>query len=111
MPAAYRTNSADADLRNIAYQIGVASGRPLTAEKIVDELIDRCEDLAETSRKSLVGTAAPELGAGIRLISHRRWVIIFRYVDDGVLILRFADGSQDYLSWKLGGPSVDLTGF
>jgi plasmid stabilization system protein ParE len=103
MPVAYRTHTADADLRNIAYQIGVESGRPLTAEKVVDDLIDRCDRLAETSPMSQLGTAAPELGEGIRLLSHRRWVIIFRYVDDGVLILRFADGSQDYLSWKLIG--------
>jgi hypothetical protein len=28
-------------------------------------------------------------------------VIIFRYIDEGVLVLRIADGRQDYLSWKL----------
>ena len=101
MSVVYRTESADADLRNIAYQIGVKSARPLTAEKIIDELIDCCNQLAELSHISQMGTAAPELGRGIRLFSHRRWVIIFRYTDDGVLVLRVADGSQDYLSWKL----------
>lgn len=105
MPAAIRTSAADADLRNIAYQIGVESGRPAAAERIVDELIGRCDQLAATSSASQVGTAAPELGEGIRLISHRRWVIIFRHIDEGVLILRFVDGRQDYLSWKLSGPS------
>jgi hypothetical protein len=49
-----------------------------------------------------LGTAAPELGLGVRLFSHQRWVILFRYVDDGLLVLRIADGSEDYLAWKLG---------
>jgi plasmid stabilization system protein ParE len=102
MPVAYRTVSADNDLRDIAFQIGIESGRPLAAERIVDELIECCNQVALNSAGSRFGTSAPELGRGIRLLSHRRWVIIFRYIDDGVLILRFADGSQDYLSWKFG---------
>jgi plasmid stabilization system protein ParE len=105
MRAARCTASASDDLRNIGYQIGVESGRPLTAEKIIDELIDCCDHLAELSSVSRLGTAVPELGQGVRLFSHNRWVIIFRYVDEGVLVLRIADGSQDYLSWKLGGRS------
>ena len=40
-----------------------------------------------------------DLGPGVRLFAHRRWVIIFRYVENGALILRIVDGSQDYLSW------------
>ena len=102
MAVAYRTLAADNDLRSIAYQIGFESGRPRTAERIVDELIDCCDQLAKLSVISRLGTAAPELGHGIRLFTHRRWVIIFRYIDEGVLILRIADGSQDYFSWKLG---------
>ena len=100
MPA-FRTEAADNDLRGIAYQIGVESGRPATADKITDELIDCCDQLAELSSVSQLGTATPELGREIRLFTHRRWVIIFRYLDEGVLILRIADGSQDYLAWKL----------
>ncbi len=102
MAVAYRTTAADSDLRQIAYQIGVESGRPRIADKVVDELIACCAQLAELSPISCIGTDAPELGRGIRLFSHRRWVIIFRYVSDGVYILRIADGSQDYLSWKFG---------
>jgi plasmid stabilization system protein ParE len=102
MPRAYRTDAAEEDLRNIAYEIGVRNGRPNTADRVVDELIDCCDQLADLSSLSQIGTSSPELGAGVRLFSHRRWVVIFRYIDDGVLILRIADGSQDYLSWKLG---------
>jgi plasmid stabilization system protein ParE len=102
MPVAIRTQIADEDLRNIAYQIGVESARPSTADRTVDELVDCCDQLAKLTAISQMGTAAPELGRGVRLFSHRRWVIIFRYIDDGVLVLRIVDGSQDYLSWKFG---------
>jgi len=101
MPAAHRTDAANRDLVEIAVQIGVESGRPLTADRIVDELVDCCDHLAKLSTTSQLGTAATELGPGIRLFHHLRWVIVFRYVDDGVLVLRIVDGSQDYLSWKL----------
>lgn len=101
MPTAFRTPDADGDIRNIAYQIGVESGRPATADRIVDELIDCCDRLAELSSVSRLGTSLPQLGDGVRAYSHKRWVILFRYVDDGVVVLRIADGSQDYLKWKL----------
>jgi plasmid stabilization system protein ParE len=102
MPHAYRTEAADRDLRNIAFQIGVESARPQVADKAIDDLIDCCEQLAVLSRLSRLGSAASELGQGVRLFSHQRWVVIFRYIPEGVLILRIADGHQDYLSWKLG---------
>jgi len=48
-----------------------------------------------------LGTAAPEIGEGVRLFPYKRWVILFRYEPHGVDVLRFADASQDYLSWNL----------
>jgi plasmid stabilization system protein ParE len=102
MSVAQRTDAADADLRGIAFQIGVESGRPLTADKIIDEIAGCCDRIAESSSISQLGTIASELGPGVRLFSYRRWVIVFRYASDGILVLRIADGSQDYLSWKFG---------
>lgn len=101
MAGVFRTPAADVDLRNIAYAIGVESGRPLTAEKIVRELVARMERLAQLSPTAKLGTREPSLGQGIRLFTHKRWVIVFRYIDAGVLVLRVADGSQDYSSWTL----------
>jgi plasmid stabilization system protein ParE len=103
MRVAHRTDSANLDLVDIGYLIGVESGRPRAADRIVDELIDCCEQLANLSPASQLGTLAPELGDGVRLFHHRRWVIVFRYEPEGVMILRIVDGAQDYLSWKLGG--------
>jgi len=102
MPVAHRTQAAENDLCDFAYQIGVESGRPQAADQVIDELIDCIESLANLSTEAQLGTSAAELGRGVRMYSHRRWVVVFRYVDDGILVLRIADGRQDYFSWKFG---------
>jgi plasmid stabilization system protein ParE len=102
MLKARRTFAAERDLEEIVFQIAIEEERPVVAERILLELQQRCDRLAKLSSVASDGTAAPRLGDGVRLLSHKRWVIIFRYDAEGVLILRIADGSQDYLSWKIG---------
>lgn len=102
MPFARRSEAAERDLQDIAFRIAFEEQRPLTADRLIDELIGQAERLADLSRNTVLGTAAPEIGEGVRLFSYKRWVIIFRYQPHGIDVLRFADGSQDYLSWKLG---------
>lgn len=102
MPSARRSEAAERDLQDIAFRIAFEEQRPLTSDRIVDELIGQAEELADLSTSTILGTAAPELGDGVRLFAYKRWVIIFRYQPHGVDVLRFADGSQDYLSWRLG---------
>lgn len=101
MPTARRTEAAERDLQEIAIQIALVDGRPVAADRIIGELVQQCESLAERSPVAVLGTAAPEIGEGVRLLSYRRWVILFRYEPHGVDVLRFVDGSQDYLSWSL----------
>ena len=101
MPTARRTEAAERDLQEIAFHIAFTDRRPLTADRIIDELIAQADKLAELSRTSVLGTAAPEIGDRVRLFHYKRWVILFRYEPHGIDVLRFADGSQDYLSWKL----------
>lgn len=50
MAVAYRTSAADSDLREIAYQIGVESGRPQVAFDVVDDLIACCDNSASCRR-------------------------------------------------------------
>lgn len=101
MPTARRSEAAERDLRDIAYHVAFRDRRPLTADRIIDELIAQAEKIAELSATTVMGTAAPEIGGGVRLFSCKRWVIFFRYQPHGIDVLRFVDGSQDYLSWKL----------
>jgi plasmid stabilization system protein ParE len=102
MRKARRTAAADGDFEDIAFQIAVSDERPSVARRILVELSERCDKLAELAPIAREGTAAARLGDGVRLLSFKRWVIIFRYDAEGVLILRIADASQNYLSWKLG---------
>src|SRR5687767_11718752 len=97
MPSAFRSAAADVDIRSIGEHIGIESGKPAIADQVIDELLDCCDRLAELSPISRLGTSLPQLGKAVRAFSHKRWVILFRHVDDGVLILRIADGSQNYL--------------
>ena len=83
MLVARRTQAAEQDLQEIAFQIGIVSRRPSSADKIVDELIEQANNLALTSQIATMGTDAPEIGNGVRLFSHKRWVIVFRYEPHG----------------------------
>ena len=101
MPRARRSEAAERDLQEIAFQIAVRDHRPLVAERIVDELTAQAERLAQLSKTSILGTADPEIGEGVRLFPYKRWGLLFRYEPHGIDVLRIVDGSQDYLSWKL----------
>lgn len=101
MPFARRTEAAEDDLRDIGFQIAFADKRPLTADRIIDELIGQAEKIARFSETSAMRTACPEIGDEVRAFSQKRWVILFRYQPHGIDVLRFADGSQDYLAWRL----------
>ena len=101
MGKARRTAAAEHDFENIAYQIAVERDCPETARKVLWRLDRQCDRLHEMASVATLGTAAPEIGEGVRLFSIERWVILFRYEQDGILVLRIADGSQNYLSWKL----------
>jgi plasmid stabilization system protein ParE len=78
----------------IAYYIAIKDGRPLVADKIVDEIIDKCD--AYSNVPGEIGTPAPHLGDGYRVFHHKRWVIVFRYRGQDLEVLRIVDGARDY---------------
>jgi len=102
MLKARRTLAAERDLEAIIFHIAMEEERPVVAERVLREIIQQCDRIAELAHVAREGTAASRIGESVRLLSHKRWVIIFRYDADGVVVLRIADGSQDYLSWKVG---------
>lgn len=93
MPRVLRTPAAEEDLCDIAYHIAVEDGRPITAEGNIDELIAKCDTF---SQSPLLGTAAPELGEDYRIFPFKRWIVIYRPIDDGIEVMRIVDGSRDY---------------
>ena len=93
MAQALWTPRAEKHLEDIAYYIAVDDGRPITAEKIVREIQDKCELYA---RNPLMGEARPELGDKLRAFPHKRWIIVYYPLDDGIVVEAVFDGARDY---------------
>lgn len=87
------TPRAEKHLEDIAYYIAVDDGRPLTAEKIVREIRDKCELYA---RNPLLDEARRDLGSNFHVFSHKRWVIVYYPLDDGIVVEAVFDGARDY---------------
>ncbi len=92
------TLQADKDLEEIAFYIAFQDRRPATAERVVDE-IQRAAELYAAQPE--MGTAAPELGDDLRTFPHKRWVVFYEPVSDGILIRTVIDGARDYPNWSV----------
>jgi toxin ParE1/3/4 len=78
------------DLDGILHYI--AQDRPETAVRIVAEIRQKCEFLAQHPD---VGERRPEISDVHRCWSVRRWVIIYRVLPGSVEIHRVLDGARD----------------
>jgi plasmid stabilization system protein ParE len=97
MPTLKWSALARQDIDHIYDYIGEHERRPAIADKFVRELVAECESLAKTFAAGfLLGTARPNFGQSIRVFSHKRWVIVFRPIGNGIEVLRVIDGSRDY---------------
>jgi plasmid stabilization system protein ParE len=85
--------AARRDLQQIASYIRRESGSARTAARFVEGLVERCRDLA--SLPGVLGTARPELGAEIRSLPHRGYVIFFRYSGRHLEIVHVVEGHRD----------------
>jgi plasmid stabilization system protein ParE len=95
MPEAFHSYETSKDLEEIAYHIAVRDGRPLTAERIIDELIGKCDFYAQCPE---IRTAADHLFEGCRIGRHKRWAIFYRMHDEGIDVVRIVDAARDYPS-------------
>lgn len=93
MPRVIRTPTAARDLDEIFDYIAIEGGRPATAEKLIRDIGAKCQIYAAQPG---MGTARPDLGEDLRVLSHKRYVIVFRPLADGIEILRVVDGARDY---------------
>ena len=82
--------AAEADLMDIAAFI--AEDNPSRALTFVDELEAKCDLLGRTPG---LGTHRPELGDGIRMLPHRRYLILYREAGKVVRIERIMHGARD----------------
>jgi toxin ParE1/3/4 len=91
------SSTAECDVEDIYDWIARKDKRRSTAKKVVRELRDRCDSLASIfASGSTIGTPEPQLGHDYRSFTHKRWVILFRPLDDGIEVMRVLDGSRDF---------------
>ena len=86
------TEEAEADLEHIGDYI--ALDNPRRAVSFVNELIDRCESLADMPRAYPL---VPRYeGKGVRRRPHGAYLIFYRVGADQIDILHVLNGAQDY---------------
>jgi toxin ParE1/3/4 len=92
--------AAQSDLMDIATFI--AQDNPKRALTFVEELESKCEAL---SRAPGIGTSRAELGEGIRVLPHGRYLIFYRDAKNQLRIERILHGSRD-----IGGDKFESAG-
>ncbi len=93
MPRVIRTPTAARDLDEIFDYIAIEGGRPTTAEKLIRDIGAKCQIYAAQPG---TGTARPDLGEDLRVFPHKRYVIVFRPLADGIEVIRVVGGARDY---------------
>lgn len=97
MSSLHWTEQARQDIDDIYDFIARYDRRPLSAERVVEALVGACSSYADYyAAGSVIGAARPELGEDYRAFTHKRWVVLFRPLDDGIEVMRVLDGSRDY---------------
>ena len=81
--------AAEEDLLDIA--VFIARDNPARALTFVDELESKCDALG---RAPGIGTSRPELGDGVRMLPHGRYLIFYREVNKGLRIERIIHGAR-----------------
>jgi toxin ParE1/3/4 len=82
--------AAETDLMDIA--MFIAQDNPKRALTFVDELEGKCDALGGAPG---IGTSRPELGEGIRMLPHGRYLIFYREASKDLRIERIMHGSRD----------------
>ena len=81
---------ADQDLLDIWCYI--AEDSPVNADRFLDKLLDVANKLTEFKG---IGTARPELAAGLYAFPVDRYVLYYRPVNDGIELVRVVNASRD----------------
>lgn len=90
--------AAQADLLDIA--VFIAQNNPARALTFVDELESKCDALGGAPG---IGTLRPELGEGICMLPHGRYLIFYRAVNQDLRIERIMHGARD-----IGGDDFEV---
>jgi len=90
MPRIIRTKTADRDLLEIAAYI--ARDNPPAADALIDTFHEKFSLLSEFPR---LGQERPELAADLRSLPVGKYLILYRPLRDGILVLRVVHGARN----------------
>ena len=97
MATAIWSREAREDLRAIVLHIGRNDQRPDTAAKTAREIKAKSDEYASHfAAGHITGTHRPELGNDYRVFTHKRWVVVFRPIRQGIEVMRVLDGARDF---------------
>lgn len=92
---------AEDDLNDMYDYVGVQNQSPSVAQQYIEALRRACEPYA---RQPLMGTLEPLLGEDLRSFTfRRRYVVIYRPLDDGIDVLRIIHASRQWRRIFRGG--------
>ena len=87
------STAAREDLAGIEAYIEEASGSGEAAQDFVEQIIRKCNRLADFETK--IGRSRPELLPDLRSFPFRNYVIFFRYVSDIFYVVNILYGARD----------------
>lgn len=88
------------DIKEIYLWIAEASGSKSLAEKFIDRILNRIDDLGDFS---LIGVARPDLGEGLRhLVFEGKALIIYRVMDRDVQVTNVLYRGRDTVDFVEG---------
>lgn len=92
MARAIWTSIAEADLDDILFYIALIDRNSVTGERIYFEVRDRVKQQSEIP---LSGHVHPDAPASWLYFRHKRWLVFYRPLSDGIEVMRIVDAVRD----------------
>jgi toxin ParE1/3/4 len=89
MPSIRRTAQAEEDL--IEIWLYIAQDNPGAANRLLDEIEDKCSLLAANPQ---LGPARPDIAEDCRYFPVGHYLILYRLIPDGIEVVRVVQGSR-----------------
>src|SRR5262245_35258526 len=92
MPAAIWTPKAESDFEEILYYIRISDQRPITAQRIGEQIQSAAN---EQANRPTAGAHHPAIPENWLYTMHKRWLILYKPTSNGIEVMRIIDGSRD----------------
>jgi len=93
MAGAEWTSRGRRSLDGVATYIAVEGGRPKSADKLVDAIYAKAESYG---RQPTMGALHEDLPENFRYFVHKRYVIVYETLTDGILVHVVVDSARDW---------------